>query len=375
MERRGIHRQIICVVTFFGMFALTAGAAGPSTQPWAIRRMPSGNLLIVEDSSIAVPIPAGYLNGETGDGPVILSRDGSKVWIYVWAESADGFGPQAADGAMNTIKQAMGGALIADTLKAEDDPHYPLQIRYAFNDCHRANVLVLERWKPMGDGVLHVCASAQASAPEAVAGLDKLSDAIFAGARTIQRKPVLNHEEVLPGVTATGAGRPMAWASVPTDSQSVRARNGAGVSGSAKAGAMAGATTQPSAAEQTAAAKSQKAESMLEAAEKLQSDGKDDQAYARFKTILVDYANTPSAAAARAAVDKYESDTAFAQRHKRPDPTPAERAAALLSLADNYVSLGKLDAAKDKYDQLLSDYPNTPSAVTAKARLADLAKR
>src|SRR5439155_24745306 len=76
MDRRGIQLQIIWVTAVIGAFALSAAAGEPTTQPWALRRLPSGNLLIVEDSSIAVPTPRGFLNGTVEDNPAMISPDG-----------------------------------------------------------------------------------------------------------------------------------------------------------------------------------------------------------------------------------------------------------------------------------------------------------
>jgi tetratricopeptide (TPR) repeat protein len=382
---------VLISLLFAPFVSADTAAAGPSTRPWAIRHEPGGNrVFVLEDSSIGVPIPKDYVNAVTSDGPIIATPDMNKIWVSFDAQPLEAFDQQqAGDSMLKAIKQAMGGSLVADTLKVEQDSHYPLQIRYAFNDCHRAKVVVLDRFKPIGQELLHVCIqmqeSAAASADDVVARQDQLSDSLFAGAKIIERKPVVNHEEAqqTAALTATAnksnarssdAGVKASPSGTTTTRKPVVVA-GANSTLNASAGAVGAAEPAPTAAEQAALIKNQKAESILQAAEKLQTDGNDDQAYAKFKTVLIDYASTPSAAAARDAVAKYEADPAFQQRHKRPDPTPAEKAAALLSLADNYASLGKLDAAKAKYQQVLSDYPNTPSAATAKKKLADLAKQ
>src|SRR6185369_9785857 len=86
-----------------------------TTQPWAVRRSASGTMLIIEGSSIAVPVPKNFVNGTSGDGPVIVTPDMQKVWITLYAQPLDTFGPQTTDEMLNAIKEAMGSSLLPDT--------------------------------------------------------------------------------------------------------------------------------------------------------------------------------------------------------------------------------------------------------------------
>jgi TolA-binding protein len=122
--------------------------------------------------------------------------------------------------------------------------------------------------------------------------------------------------------------------------------------------------------------RNQRAQAALDQAKKFADAKKDDEAYAKYKYILNEYPNSPSAADAKAAVDKYEADPAFAERHKKAtEAGPAEKAASMLALADNYSTVGRQDEARAKYQQIIKDYPDTPSAEKAKKRLMDIEKR
>jgi len=108
----------------------------------------------------------------------------------------------------------------------------------------------------------------------------------------------------------------------------------------------------------------------LTAAQKLQAAGKDDQAYAQFKSIVSAYANTPAAAAAAEEVAKYEKDPAFVKR--ATGAAVDSRAKAILSVADSYKASGNTDLARQKYQSVIDQFPGTPYAETAKKELKDL---
>ena len=75
------------------------------------------------------------------------------------------------------------------------------------------------------------------------------------------------------------------------------------------------------------------------------------------------------------AVAKYEADPAVMEKRKKPpEASPADKAASMLALADNYATAGKTDEARAKYKQVLKDYADTPAALKATKRLADLDK-
>lgn len=119
----------------------------------------------------------------------------------------------------------------------------------------------------------------------------------------------------------------------------------------------------------------QRAQAALDQAKKLAADGKDDDAYARYRMIANEYPGATASGEAREAIARYEADPVFAERRKKPaEVGPAEKAASILSLADNYATAGKVEEARAKYQQILKDYGDTPAAVKVKKRLADLDK-
>lgn len=114
----------------------------------------------------------------------------------------------------------------------------------------------------------------------------------------------------------------------------------------------------------------EKAAAALAEARKLRDDNRPEDAYVRFKAVAADYANTKAAASASEAVKAYESDADFLRHMK--DRAAAPKAKAALSLADNYVSAGKLDLAKKKYAEVAQQFPGTSYAQTASEKLASL---
>jgi tetratricopeptide (TPR) repeat protein len=121
--------------------------------------------------------------------------------------------------------------------------------------------------------------------------------------------------------------------------------------------------------------RNQRAQAALDQAKKLADAKKDDEAYAKYKYIVTEYPDSPSATEAKTAMDKYEADPAFAERHKKPsEASPADKAAAMLALADNYSYVGRQDEARAKYQQVIKEYPDTPAAEKAKKRLSDMGK-
>jgi thiol-disulfide isomerase/thioredoxin len=117
------------------------------------------------------------------------------------------------------------------------------------------------------------------------------------------------------------------------------------------------------------ASRQAKSEEALTLAQKLQSAGKDLSAYQAFKEITQQFKNTPAAAPATDALAAYEKDPAFMEKLKSAgDP----KAKAALSLADNYARSGKLDIAKQKYQAIITQYPNTPYSAQAQTALDSL---
>jgi thiol-disulfide isomerase/thioredoxin len=113
-----------------------------------------------------------------------------------------------------------------------------------------------------------------------------------------------------------------------------------------------------------------RASDALAAAQKLQAAKKDDQAYTQFKSIVGNFANTPSAATAAEEVAKYEKDPAFVK--KVSGASADAKAKAALSVASSYKESGQTDLAKQKYQSVIEQFPNTPYAETAKKELKDL---
>jgi thiol-disulfide isomerase/thioredoxin len=150
----------------------------------------------------------------------------------------------------------------------------------------------------------------------------------------------------------------------------------------ALAGTPAGATARkklnellarPEAREQAEAAdKASRSEEALAAAQALQKDRKDDQAYFRFKAVTREFAGTEAAATAAAQVKRYESDKAFVKRVIEKES--ATRAKAALSMARSYKGARKLDQAKAKYQSIIQDFPGTTYAETARQEMASLGK-
>jgi hypothetical protein len=118
--------------------------------------------------------------------------------------------------------------------------------------------------------------------------------------------------------------------------------------------------------------KNEKSKIELAVAKKLQSEKKDDQAYAKYKLIASAFANTDGGKEAAAEVAKYEKDTAFMK--KQNESAIAGKANSALSLARAYAGSGKADLAAKKYQSVIADFPGTTYAATAKKELDALPK-
>jgi len=106
----------------------------------------------------------------------------------------------------------------------------------------------------------------------------------------------------------------------------------------------------------------------LAIANQLKTAKKDDLAYAQFKTVVKGYPNTAAAAEAAVVVKAYESNTAFMTAYNNKANT--KKAESLLLMADNYRLMGNADKAREKYQQVLADFPNTTWADSAKKGIA-----
>ncbi len=142
----------------------------------------------------------------------------------------------------------------------------------------------------------------------------------------------------------------------------------AGVAARSKLSALA---ADPEARKQIDAAdRAEKAETALNAAEKLQTDKKDALAYSRFKEIVAQFPGTPAAKTASAALAVYEKDLVFVKNVIGSQNET--KAKALLGMADSYKNAGKNEQAKKKYQEVIDQYPGTPQATNAKKAIAEM---
>jgi thiol-disulfide isomerase/thioredoxin len=122
-----------------------------------------------------------------------------------------------------------------------------------------------------------------------------------------------------------------------------------------------------------AAQKAKAADEELAIAKRLQSDGKDEQAYLRFKGILTKFAGTPAADEAKTAVANYEKNPALVQ--KANDTAAAGKAKGMLGMAENYAKLNRNDLAKKKYQEVITAYPGTTYAKQAQAAIDEIDRK
>lgn len=119
-----------------------------------------------------------------------------------------------------------------------------------------------------------------------------------------------------------------------------------------------------------AAEKAEKAAAALAVAQKLKTDKKDELAYPRFKEIVAQFPGTPAAGTAAAEVSTYEKDSAFVKRVT--NAAASGKAKAALNLADSYKSAGRMELAKKKYQEIVTQFPGTIWAETAQKQLASI---
>jgi hypothetical protein len=119
-----------------------------------------------------------------------------------------------------------------------------------------------------------------------------------------------------------------------------------------------------------AAQKAKFAEEEIAIAKKLQADGKDEQAYTKFKQIATTFANTPVADEAKAAIATYEKNPELVK--KANDSAVSGKAKAALGMAANYARAGRKDQAKAKYQDVIKQFPGTSFAKEAEIALKDM---
>jgi len=118
------------------------------------------------------------------------------------------------------------------------------------------------------------------------------------------------------------------------------------------------------------AQKNKAAEDEIAIAKRLKTDGKDDQAYLKFKAVAATFAGTPSGDEAKEAVATYEKNPALVQ--KANDGVIAGKAKAMMGMAQNYARAGRMELAKKKYQEVIAAFPNSAPAKEAKAAIDEL---
>ncbi|HEV2295445.1 MAG TPA: redoxin domain-containing protein [Tepidisphaeraceae bacterium] len=123
-------------------------------------------------------------------------------------------------------------------------------------------------------------------------------------------------------------------------------------------------------AELAALEEAKKADSELTAAQQLQAEKKDEQAYVKFKAITRQYPKSPAASTAAEAVATYEKDPAFVKRAN--EAAAGGKAKGMLGLAQSFASAHKNELARKKYQEIIDQFPGTTYAETAKREMAAL---
>jgi peroxiredoxin len=110
----------------------------------------------------------------------------------------------------------------------------------------------------------------------------------------------------------------------------------------------------------------------LAAARKLRDQQQNEQAYLRLKSLVQDYPSTQAAADAQPMLADYEHDTALMQRIK--EQSVETKAKSILSVARSYATAKKFDLAREKYQEVIAQFPNTRYADTARQEMTALEK-
>ena len=121
-----------------------------------------------------------------------------------------------------------------------------------------------------------------------------------------------------------------------------------------------------------AAEKAARAAEALAAARELEKQKKDDLAYGRYKAIAREYPDTAAATTAAAAIKRYEGDPAFVKRVVEKEA--GTRAKAALSMARSYRNSRKTDQARQKYQSIIQEFPNTEFARAAQQEMTSLGR-
>jgi len=120
------------------------------------------------------------------------------------------------------------------------------------------------------------------------------------------------------------------------------------------------------------AEKGARADEALAAARELEKQKKDELAYNRYKSIAKEFPDTAAATTAAAVIKRYEADPAFVKRINEKET--GSKAKAALSMARSYRTAHKTDQARQKYQSIIQEFPNTPYAQTAQQELSSLGR-
>jgi thiol-disulfide isomerase/thioredoxin len=102
----------------------------------------------------------------------------------------------------------------------------------------------------------------------------------------------------------------------------------------------------------------------LATANQWKADKKDELAYPQYQMIVKSYPKTAAATDAAAAVKEYEANKPFITAYNNKNNK--KKAEGLLLMADNLRQMGSVTKAKEKYQQVLDQYPGTEWAESAK---------
>jgi thiol-disulfide isomerase/thioredoxin/outer membrane protein assembly factor BamD (BamD/ComL family) len=117
--------------------------------------------------------------------------------------------------------------------------------------------------------------------------------------------------------------------------------------------------------------KESKAADALEIARKLQTQKKDELAYARFSDVVKFFPGTPSSEAAQRQIDAYKKNPAFMKQML--EHAAAVKATAMLHMGDSYKAAGNVPMARKKYQSVIDNYPGTSYAALAQKSIDALA--
>jgi TolA-binding protein len=337
---------------------------------------------MIVGKAVAIPVLDGIHDGGVGgdfgffceNRTMFYAFQAFELTLPTAAGSAES-DPDLGPAAIQQVKARLGANLVSGTLVEEHDPRFAVQLRYAFIMCG-SKVIALDRYKKIGKVVLRCESEPMLIKPndEQLAEVDAIADKATAqllDAATVYDEPkeAANRRPH----TAAASGQKN------TPPNNLRSDTGMKTHRDIPTARMTAGKSNPT------ETLNHRAELALAVAEKLKAGGDDRDAYERFKFVVREYPRSPSADAAKQAISAYEADADFMSKYKSPATQPAAdapansdqpdssaKAKSMLSLAEDYVSAGRNDLARDKYQAVIEQFPNTPFAETAKQKIAAL---